>query len=101
MNFKIGDRVEESGDLGTITRRRDDTSWCVKWDKYDEELWANENEMTKLTKTDNTDVKIMNTKEIIEEKFSFTVAELKKILDKMDDQLIIDVKNFRIRFNGK
>lgn len=47
MNFKIGDRVEESGDLGTITRRRDDTSWWVKWDIYTKELWSNESMMTK------------------------------------------------------
>ena len=99
--FKVGDRVsmwiraDDTNYTGTITRQheRNATKWWVRWDDDKKELWTDENSLTLIPQSENQE-------QAPESSHKFSVGELKAILSKMDDDIVISVTDFRISFKS-
>ena len=99
--FKVGDRVsmwirdDDPNYTGTITRQheRNATKWWVRWDDDKKELWTDENSLTLIPQSENQE-------QAPESSHKFSVGELKAILSKMDDDIVISVTDFRISFKS-
>lgn len=94
VQFKIGDRVKtkSSEGLGVIIKHGISTEksfWCVDWD-YGVNGWVFEDQLQLVEERPNQN-------DAVE---TYTVAEFKKLLDKMDGNLILQMTNLRIGFKN-
>lgn len=94
VQFKIGDRVKtkSSEGLGVISKHGISTEksfWCVDWD-CGFNGWVLEDHLQLVEEQPNQN-------DAVE---TYTVAEFKKLLDKMDGNLILQMTNLRIGFKN-
>ena len=100
MKFKVDDRVRfrQSNCTGVICSLGDnDGTYLIHWDSgYSD--WINEKD---LELVQQADVQITANRSIHSKDTNdtYTVAEFKKLLDKMDDDLILKMTDLRILFN--
>ena len=103
VKFKVGDRVRYSrGEAtGTIVeyKNRAFCQFFVEWDAVNMYgSWLDEDDLV-LVQESNVQIATNQPTESKDTIDTYTVAEFKKLLDKMDDNLILQMANLRILFN--
>lgn len=102
VEFKVGDRVRYLQWIGTIDDCNDDRDgFRVKWDDPNSyPTWLTKGNLELVQKSDTSTSFDQNPQVTDATIDAYTVAEFKKLLDKMDDDLILKMTNLRICFKN-
>lgn len=98
-NFKVGDRVCYLRLIGTIIDHDCADGFQVEWDDLNSyKMWLT-GDVLALAQESGVHTGADQTTHSEDMVDTYTVAEFKKLLDKMDDNLILEMTNLRILFN--